>query len=265
VITAEADRLAEVLAGCAPDAPVPTCPEWTAIDLAWHLTEVHGFWAAVLGQTALSAADIERIEADKPARPETLADVLAMRAEATAELVAQLTVLDDAERRWSWWDADQTVGFTRRMQTYEATMHRIDAELAAGVPPSPIEAEVAAGAVDHCVDVMWAWMPDWAEFRSDATVDLVASDTGQRWQVEFGRWTGVGPESGTTFDEPRAVRSTVDSSAPVTSGLGTSGATVAAPVVTLATWAWRRGGDVTIDGGAGALRAVERQIANGIQ
>lgn len=262
MITAEADRFADVLAGCAPEAVVPTCPDWTAADLAWHLTEVHAFWAAVLARAATTDAEIEQIEAAKPTRPATLAEVLAMRADATAALVAQLAALDDAEPRWSWWEADQTVGFTRRMQTYEAIMHRLDAELAAGLVPRPIDAEVAAGAVDHCVDVMWGWMPPWADAGADAIVELVASDTGQRWQVEFGRWTGIGPESGTAFDEPRAVRAGADTADPGNAG---PRATVTGAVEALALWAWRRGGEVTIEGDDDAVRAVERQIANGIQ
>lgn len=56
--------------------------------------------------------------------------------------------------------ADQTVGFTRRMQTYEATMHRVDAELTAGLPVGPIAPDVAASAVDHAIDVMWGWQQE---------------------------------------------------------------------------------------------------------
>jgi len=47
----------------------------------------------------------------------------------------------------------------RRMQTYEATMHRVDAELTADLPTGPIAPDVAVGAVDHAVDVMWGWRP----------------------------------------------------------------------------------------------------------
>jgi hypothetical protein len=45
------------------------------------------------------------------------------------------------------------------MQTYEATMHRVDAELTADLPTGPIAPDVAVGAVDHAVDVMWGWRP----------------------------------------------------------------------------------------------------------
>jgi hypothetical protein len=57
------------------------------------------------------------------------ADIIALREQATTALLEQLDRLDDAEPRWSWWPPEQTVGFTRRMQIHEATMHRVDAEL----------------------------------------------------------------------------------------------------------------------------------------
>jgi len=37
IIRAEAQRFADVLAATAPDARCPTCPEWSASDLLWHL------------------------------------------------------------------------------------------------------------------------------------------------------------------------------------------------------------------------------------
>src|SRR5699024_686312 len=93
-----------------------------------------------------------------------LEELLEVRERATAGLIDTLGHVDDAEPRWSWWPPDQTVGFTRRMQTYEATMHRVDAELAAELAPSDFLDGVAAGAVDQCADVMWAWMPEWADY-----------------------------------------------------------------------------------------------------
>ena len=47
-IRGEADRFGAALAGTDPSAPVPTCPDWTALDLARHLTEVHAFWACLV-------------------------------------------------------------------------------------------------------------------------------------------------------------------------------------------------------------------------
>jgi uncharacterized protein (TIGR03083 family) len=256
VIRAEAGRFAELLGAADPEAHCPTCPEWNAADLLWHLTEVHLFWAGILRSGARTDEDVAAVEQAKPARPDGVAELLAMREQATGALLAELDRLDDVEPRWSWWAPDQTVGFTRRMQTYEATFHRVDAELTAGVSVGPIADDVAAGAVDHCVDVMWGWMPAWATYEPLATAAFDATDTGQSWTVEIGHWTGTGPESGNVFDEPRAVRGHSGDTASVT---------VAASAEQLARWAWTRGGQVRTDGTPAGLAVLDTLIANGIQ
>lgn len=222
IIRAEAQRFADVLAGTASDARCPTCPEWSASDLLWHLTMVHFFWAAVLERNARTESDIAAVEQAKPDRPSAMPDLLALREQATTALLDQLGRLDDAEPRWTWWPPDQTVGFTRRMQIHEATFHRVDAELAAGVPISSIAPDVAADAVDHAVDVMWGWLPDGASYDAGAVVEFVATDIDRRWLVEVGQ---------TTVGSRRAVRAA--NAVPT--------ASVAAPVVDLALWAWTRG------------------------
>jgi len=245
IIRTEAQRLADVLAATAPEARCPTCPDWSAADLLWHLTEVHFFWAGVLERDARTESDIAAVEDAKPARPSGTQDLLALRAQATDALASQLALLDDAEPRWTWWPPDQTVGFTRRMQSYEATMHRVDAELTAGLSIEPIAPDVAAGAVDHAVDVMWGCPADGAGYEPRAVVEFVASDTGQRWPVEVGA----------TTDWPRAVRAKA----------GPPTATVSAPVADLALWAWTRGGSVEISGAADSVAALHEVVNNGMQ
>lgn len=245
IIRTEAQRFADVLAAAAPDARCPTCPEWSASDLLWHLIVVHQFWAGVLAQDVRSEADLAAIEAAKPERPDDTADLLALREQATTALLAQLDRLDDAAPRWSWWPPEQTVGFTRRMQIYEATMHRVDAELTAGLRVGAIGPDVAAGAVDHAVDVMWGWLPDGVTYQALAVVEFVATDIDRRWLVEVGEST----------QGPRALRATA----------GELTATARAPVGDLALWAWTRGGDVKISGDAESVVALDAVITNGIQ
>src|SRR5690606_4155566 len=237
---------------------VPTCPEWSVQDLLWHLTDVHLFWGAILSGNALTDEDMEAVENAKPERPKDTAGLLGLREYATLQLLTELTSLADDEPRWTWWPGEQTVGFTRRMQTYEATMHRVDAELAAGVEVSPIAPDVAAGAVDHCVDVMWGWVPDWADQESRAVVELVASDTDDHWLVDIRRWWGTGPESGETFDAVFAVRAP-DDAQPT--------GTVTGPVERLALWAWTRApyDSVTVEGRDEAAAAVHALYDQGIQ
>jgi uncharacterized protein (TIGR03083 family) len=250
IIDSESRRLAEVLAGADPDSSCPSCPDWTAADLLGHLTEVHYFWAEILERDVRSETDLPAVEAAKPERPATIADLLPLREQATTALLRGLDGRDDTEPLWSWWAPDQTVGFTRRMQTYEATMHRVDAELTAGLPVGPIADDVAAGAIDHAVDVMWGWKPDEATHAATAVVEFVASDTGQRWLVEVGSWTASdGDGSG-----PIATRATA----------GEPTATVAAPVVDLALWVWRRGDGATVSGRQESVAALNTVVTQGM-
>ena len=252
IVNAESDRFAAVLAECPADARVPCCPDWDARDLLWHLTEVHQFWTGVISSGARTDEDVEALEEQE--RPDSLDELLARREEATAALIGQLVAHDDAEAVWSWFEADQTVGFTRRMQTYEATIHRVDAEQAAGLEVTAIAPEVAAGAVDHCVDVMWwGWAPEGATYEPLSVVELVATDTGDRWLVQLGHCTGE--SEGEPYDYPRAGRA--DSGTPV--------ATVSAPVHDLALWAWTRGHDVEITGDESGKRDIAALIDFGIQ
>jgi uncharacterized protein (TIGR03083 family) len=247
IIDAETRRFAEVLSRTPPDARCPSCPDWTAADLLWHLTEVHLFWAAVLFRGVTSADGVAAVERSKPSRPASMTDLLALREGATAVLLAELRRLDDDEVRWSWWPPDQTVGFTRRMQTYEATMHRVDAELAAGLAISAIAPDVAAGAVDHAVDVMWAWQPEGSRYERRAVVEFIATDTAHRWLVDVG----------VAADWPRAVRAQ-------DSGGVAASATVRAPVADLALWAWNRGGSVETSGERASLEALGAVVSRGM-
>ena len=188
-IDAEADRFAAALAASDPQARVPTCPGWTALDLLAHLTEVHQFWAAVIGDR-LTGAAVGAYEENRASLPTDPALLQELRRRATADLLTALEARDPAEEAWSWFGPDQSVGFTWRMQTHEATMHRVDAELTAGEAISPIEEAVAVDGIDHMIDVMWAWAPADARCRATGTVALHATDTDRSWQLETFRWSG---------------------------------------------------------------------------
>lgn len=249
VITSESQRFSEVLGDADPASRCPTCPDWSASDLLWHLINVHFFWAGILERGIVDESQLDDVERSKPARPETIADMLVLREQATARLVEQLSHKADEEACWSWWAPDQTVGFTRRMQTYEATVHRVDAELTAGVSVGPIALDVAAGAVDHAVDVMWGWMPAEAEYQPTCTVEFVATDAGQTWFVECGRWTTADADGG-------AVARRGSTQMPT--------GTVRGSVRDLALWAWTRGGSVETSGDPASLASLFAVVDEGM-
>lgn len=61
----ESARSAEAIAAARPGAPVPSCPDWNADDLLWHLGKVQWFWGAVVRERVTG----DQAEALKPPRP----------------------------------------------------------------------------------------------------------------------------------------------------------------------------------------------------
>jgi hypothetical protein len=81
-------------------------------------------------------------------------------------------------------------------------------------------------------------------------VEFLATDTGQHWLVEVGSWTAPGGDG----DGPLATR------APA----GDPTATVAAPVVDLALWAWTRGAGARVTGHPESVAALNAVVTQGM-
>lgn len=257
VITSETNRFAAVVRGAEPAAPVPTCPDWTVADLAWHLTVVHAFWAEVLRSGAVTDEDQERVEAANPVPTGDVDEALELLAAETDALVAELDRRPDDQPAWSWFGGDQTVGFTRRMQVHETVMHRIDAELAAGLPVTPIRADVAVAGIRHAIGVMFAWwgtLPGFTFTPDGGVVAFDVSDPGVTLLAQPGRWRGVG-ESGKSYDEPGVVF--VDAGEPVAAFSGNA--------EQLDRWLWGRGDEPSTSGEEAVVDAVRAVVAAGIQ
>jgi uncharacterized protein (TIGR03083 family) len=145
-VRSESARFADALAAADPSASVPSCPDWTAADLAWHLTEVKLLWGAVVRER-LDAPD--SAHAAKPPRPADYAETLALARVAATALVDALDSAADSEPVWTWFPTDRSVGFVRRRQAHEALIHRIDAEQTAGRPLLPVDPMLATDGVDE--------------------------------------------------------------------------------------------------------------------
>lgn len=200
----ESERLVEVLRGADLAAPVPSCDGWTAADLVWHLTEVQDSWVHAVTTGA------ERPEDATPARPADDA-LLAHAAAAGTALVQALAERGPGDPSWSWHEDGGTVGWAARRQAHEALVHRVDAELAAGVEVTPPPVDVAVDGVDELLRVMVDGVPAWGAFTPDGVaVRLECTNADAAWRLDLGRFTGTGPESGRAFDLDAAAVSDVD-------------------------------------------------------
>jgi uncharacterized protein (TIGR03083 family) len=191
-LRAESARFGEVLAGVSDDAQVPTCPEWTASDLLWHLTEVQWFWGVVVQEGLVSQVEVDALT--HPERPRRRSEVAARYAAASSELVKTLTGRAPTIAAWTWAD-DQTVGFIMRRQAHEALVHRLDAELTARCR-TPLDPDLSADGVDEALRVMLAGVPRGRLWEPDhrRTLRISATDTGHTWVATLGAVGGDDPD-----------------------------------------------------------------------
>jgi uncharacterized protein (TIGR03083 family) len=226
----ESRRFRDVLAGCASDARVPGCPEWTAGDLLWHLAEVQWFWGTIIRTRPLGPD----AAAEEPERPKSYDGLLEAFDTYSAALIGALEEADPAEQAWSW-STEQTVGFTFRRQAHEALIHRLDAEQTAdhGTPLDPV---LAADGVDECLDVMYGGAPPWGQFAPlPHFVQVELSDRDESVWVQIGRFTGTDPSDQVEYD---------DDDIRVVPDPGTApDVVVHGPAASLDAWLWRRGDD----------------------
>jgi len=200
-LRSDSARFAEVLAGADPNARVPSCPDWTTADLLWHLGEVQHFWGTIVHDRLTDTdAYVE------PTRPEGYGELLDFFGASSALLIDALATTTDDVAVWTWFDADQSVGFVRRRQAHEALIHRLDAELTVGTV-TELDPGLATDGVLEAIEWMFGSTPAWASTTLDGpTGRLSTTDTDAAWLVQVGHWNGTSPNTGKTYTaEPMLV------------------------------------------------------------
>ena len=191
----ESQRFRDVLAACDPTADVPTCPEWRADDLLWHLGEVQHWWTWMVTNRPKGPDGYP-----EPERPADHAGLLAFFDEQYVALVEALAAADPTDEAYTWHPEHKDVAFILRRQAHEALIHRRDAELTAHTI-TPFPTDLAADGVDEVLDVMYGGCPPWGEFSPlphYLRVDL--TDTDDRVWVQLGHFHGTDPD-GIEHDE----------------------------------------------------------------
>ncbi|NIR41118.1 MAG: maleylpyruvate isomerase family mycothiol-dependent enzyme, partial [Actinobacteria bacterium] len=190
----ESARFLDAAVAAGPRARVPSCPDWDGADLLWHLAEVQYFWGSIVDGLIRDPAGVPDLE-----RPSD-AELGALFQAQSDRLQAALATRSDDEPCWSW-ATDRTVGFVRRRQAHEAAIHRVDAELAAARPVTPLGPEFAEDGIQELFDHMVGGEPpDWATVTPEGSFIALESDSGRRWVGEFARFAGTSPRSGRVYD-----------------------------------------------------------------
>jgi len=164
-----------------PATPVPSCPGWTAVDLAHHLGSVYR-WVnmhVVRGMTDKP----DRSYSDVAAEPAAPDPVDWCQAQLSA-LIGTLEVLDPEMPAWNWAPRAKNVAFWQRRMAWETTVHRWDAQMAIG-RAEPVDLRFAVDGVSEVVDT---WLPAGRRIgRTDAqgVVALQATDADQAWHLRL--------------------------------------------------------------------------------
>ncbi len=170
-------------------SPVPSCPSWQVRDLLRHIGYVHRWAAGYVAQQRK-----ERMP-DRPNETELLAggaqdaDLVDWYRAGHAALVATLTGADPDLVCYYFLDAPSPRAFWARRQAHVTAIHRVDAELAAGEAPTPVDAQFGADGVDELIMGFFgrdaAQLTDAQSTGRRRTLQVVAADTGGAWHVEL--------------------------------------------------------------------------------
>jgi uncharacterized protein (TIGR03083 family) len=253
----ESARFASALQSAPSDARVPTCPDWTADDLLWHLSEVQWFWGTIVRD----AVDVDAAEQMKPPRPANRRGLEEFYQSASRELAKALANTPPQTPAWTWAE-DRTVGFIRRRQAHEALIHRVDAELTAG-SRSGMDPRLSADGVDEALRIMYGGdLPAWAMFDADdaKTLRIHAIDTDDSWFLTLGHFSGTDPVPQRSYDQEPGIHVAEKDEG------GAAASTIAGTAADLDCWLWGRPTLNPIDrsGNSAVFTAFDALIAGGI-
>ena len=122
-LATESERFAAAIAAADPAVRVPTCPDWDADDLLWHLAEVQWFWGTIVRDRLQDPAAAEDA---KPERPATTEALTAWFAEVSRDLGLHLADAPPETEVWTWADdqhrrSSSGVGRRTRRSSIEST------------------------------------------------------------------------------------------------------------------------------------------------
>ncbi|MFE3996438.1 maleylpyruvate isomerase N-terminal domain-containing protein [Streptomyces goshikiensis] len=156
------------------DVQVPTCPEWTLLDLVLHLGEGRHTWAATVAAGPGATAKAEPRDAPPAPAPSERGALTDWLAGSTRELLDALSEAGPDRGCWTWWGASQspeTTGTVARHQLQQIAVHTYDAQLTAGAA-QPLPSEVALDGFEDflltCIATPSAWphKPTAVEFHA---------------------------------------------------------------------------------------------------
>ncbi|MDG4791574.1 maleylpyruvate isomerase family mycothiol-dependent enzyme [Micromonospora sp. WMMD1102] len=183
-LRAEGPTFGAAVAEAPLDIRVPSCPEWTMIDLVHHLGSVYARARGIVSRGNTERADPLTVPAGLPSGP---AAVQWWRQEFD-QLMTVLDRVDPEAPAWNYAPQPKRAGFWHRRMAQETAVHRWDAQMAVAAG-EPIEAKLAADGVGEVLDTHLPAGRRASEEPFHGVVHLIATDAGQEWYL---RLRGVG-------------------------------------------------------------------------
>ena len=159
-------------------APVPSCPDWTVLDLVTHVGNVHS-WAATIVETTRRSGELE----DRPSshRPRRVSEWYLAKAE---DLYTVLRNVDPLQPTWNFAFGAGVAGFWQRRQTHETLMHGVDLALA-GDHEERMPLDLAVDGIDEALTVFLHRMHSRGYAAAlDRPIEVRATDAERSWVVE---------------------------------------------------------------------------------
>ncbi|GHJ46303.1 hypothetical protein Cs7R123_36450 [Catellatospora sp. TT07R-123] len=128
-------------------ATVPTCPDWTVLDLVQHLGGVYRWIRGFAGRGVTTAPDPASRRHDYPGADATLA----WFDDEFKALLELLEAVDPQMPAYNWAPQPKVAGFWHRRMAHETAVHRWDIQMAQGLA-EPIEDRLAADGVTEVLD-----------------------------------------------------------------------------------------------------------------
>jgi uncharacterized protein (TIGR03083 family) len=161
-------------------AAVPSCPEWDVAGLVRHTGMVHGWVAGMVRSQASERGDFKSV-----AGPADGQDLVSWFEGGLDVLVDTLAASDAAAPMWTFGWGPSVAAFWFRRMAQETSIHRWDAEAAAG-ESRPIDADLAVDGVEEFLD---GFLPRSLGRRPDAdlggSIHLHATDRPGEWLVRI--------------------------------------------------------------------------------
>jgi uncharacterized protein (TIGR03083 family) len=168
-------------------APVPTCPQWRVRELLRHTGYIHRWAARHITErperVIRGPSEAEILEGTGYPGSDDGGDLLAWFRDGHAALAGTLSHADPALVTATFISAPSPLAFWARRQAHETAIHRVDAEIAAGVN-SGYPAAFAADGVDELLLGFGRRRKYQPLAEGSGRLRIQASDTGDDWYIE---------------------------------------------------------------------------------